>query len=66
LKNDPKEQSLLSNSLSSDKISQAKEILKGHKDETQKSSKHFGVGTGKKVILDRDKKEKLKALDYIQ
>ncbi|MCH7519607.1 MAG: hypothetical protein IH964_11370 [Candidatus Dadabacteria bacterium] len=66
MKNDPKEQSPLSNSLSSDKISQAKEILKGHKDETQKSSKHFGVGTGKKVILDREKKEKLKALDYIQ
>jgi len=66
LKNDPGEQAPLSNSMASDKINEAKNILKVHKDESRTSSAFFGVETSEKVELDEEKKEKLKALDYIQ
>lgn len=66
LTKDPKEQSPLSNSQVSDKIFQAKDILKQHKDHSLESSGHYGVEKSEKVELDEEKKEKLRALDYIQ
>lgn len=66
LDKDPEEQRPLSNSAASDKINQAQEILQQHKDESLKSGKYYGVEKSEKVELDKEKKEKLKALDYIQ
>lgn len=66
LQNDPDEQEPLSNSRALDKINKAKTILKEHKNDSKKTSSHFGVETSEKVKLDKEKKEKLKALDYIQ
>lgn len=66
LTNDPGEQSPLSNSIVSDKIFQAKDIIQKHKDYSLESSTYYGVEKSEKVELDKEKKEKLKALDYIQ
>lgn len=66
LDKDPGEQYPLSNSKVSDKITQAQEILQQHKDESLKSGTYYGIEKSEKVELDKEKKEKLKALDYIQ
>lgn len=66
LKNDPGEQSPLSNSLASDKIFQAKDIIQKHKDNSLETSAHYGVEKSERVELNKEKKAKLKALDYIQ
>ncbi len=66
LTKDPQEQSPLSNSQVSDKIFQAKDILKQHKDDSLELSGYYGVEKSDKVELDEEKKEKLRALDYIQ
>ncbi|GJM15468.1 MAG: hypothetical protein DHS20C13_07950 [Thermodesulfobacteriota bacterium] len=66
LKNDPGEQSPLSSSAVSDKIFEAQNILKQYKDESQRTGKYYGVDKSETVELNKEKKEKLKALDYIQ
>lgn len=66
LKNDPGEQSPLSNSLVSDKVFRAKDIIEKHKDYSIESSAHYGVEKSETFELNNEKKEKLKALDYIQ
>ncbi len=66
LKRDPGEQSPLPISSNTDKIDQANNILKGQEQKTIELSKQLGITGGEKVKLDEEKKQKLRALDYIQ
>lgn len=66
LQNDPGEQFPLPKSEVLDIITEAKEILEEHKVESAETSSYYGVDKGEKVELDEERKERLKALDYIQ
>lgn len=63
LGNDPGEQSKLSDE---GRVLQAQGILKKHNEKAKKLGTQFGVKNAEEVVLSKDKKEKLKALDYIQ
>ena len=66
LKLDPREQKPLPLSANTDKINQAKNILKEQGQQTTELSRQYGITGSEKVKLDDEKKQKLKALDYIQ
>jgi len=66
LKSDPHEQNPLPMSPNRFKTDQAKNILNSHNRESEAVSKELGVSYSEKVALDKEKTEKLKALNYIQ
>jgi len=66
LNRDPREQTPLPLSANTDKINQANNILKGREQQTIELSRQHGITGSEKVKLDEEKKQKLKALDYIQ
>ena len=63
LANDPDEQNTLSDE---DKVLEAKRMLKKYNEQAKKLGSEYGVKNAEEVVLSKDKKEKLKALDYIQ
>ncbi|MCI0480331.1 MAG: sulfatase [Candidatus Dadabacteria bacterium] len=66
LKNDPGEQSPLELSRNRLKSDQAKNIIYNHNRESEMLTKELGVLNTEKAALDKEKIEKLKALNYIQ
>jgi arylsulfatase A-like enzyme len=66
LNSDPREQNPLSLGSNVSVTNQAKEILSNHDRESEKQIEQLGVTTTRKVNLDKEKKERLKALNYIQ
>lgn len=66
LKTDPNEQNPLAMSPNRFKTDQAKNILNSHNAESEAVSKELGVSYSEKVALDKEKTQKLKALNYIQ
>jgi arylsulfatase A-like enzyme len=66
LKTDPNEQNPLAMSPNRFKTDQAKNILNNHNRESEAVSKELGVSYSEKVALDKEKTQKLKALNYIQ
>jgi len=66
LKTDPGEQSPLDLSRNRLKSDQAKNIMFNHNRESEMLSKELGVSNTEKATLDKEKIEKLKALNYIQ
>jgi len=63
LQNDPDEQNELSDE---GRVLQARGILKKYNEKAKKLGTEYGVENAEEVVLSKDKKEKLKALDYIQ
>lgn len=63
---DPGEKHSINENSSRDGAAEARGILKTHKIKTNKLAKHYGVEKAESVVLSSEKKEKLKALDYIQ
>jgi len=66
LKTDPGEQNPLATSPNRFKTDQAKNILNSHNRESEAVSKELGISYTEKAALDKEKTEKLKALNYIQ
>jgi arylsulfatase A-like enzyme len=66
LKTDPGEQNPLALSRNRLKTDQARNILDNHDRKSEILSKQLGVSSTEKVTLDKEKIEKLKALNYIQ
>lgn len=66
LKTDPREQRPLGLSPNRFKTDQAKNILNSHNRDSEAVSKELGVSYTEKAALDKEKTEKLKALNYIQ
>jgi len=63
LANDPDEQNALSDKGG---VLKAKQMLKKYNEQAKKLGSEYGVENIEEVVLSKDKKEKLKALDYIQ
>ncbi|MEW6145384.1 MAG: sulfatase-like hydrolase/transferase [Thermodesulfobacteriota bacterium] len=66
LKTDPGEQSPLALSRNKLKTDQAKNIMENHGRKSEMLTKELGVTNTEKAALDKEKTEKLKALNYIQ
>jgi arylsulfatase A-like enzyme len=66
LKTDPGEQSTLALSRNRLKTDQAKNILENHGRKSEMLTRELGVTNKEKAALDKEKIEKLKALNYIQ
>lgn len=66
LETDPREQNPLALSPNRFKTDQAKNILSSHNRASEAASKELGVSYTEKAALDKEKTEKLKALNYIQ
>lgn len=66
LKTDPREQNPLALPQNRFRTDQAKNILSNHNRESEAASRELGVSYTEKVALDKEKTEKLKALNYIQ
>ncbi len=66
LKTDPGEQNPLALLQNKPTTDQAKNLLNNHNQESEMLSRELGVSSTEKVALDKEKIEKLKALNYIQ
>ncbi len=66
LRTDPREQSPLDLSRNRLKSDQAKNIMNNHNRKSEMLTKELGVSSTEKAALDKEKIEKLKALNYIQ
>ena len=66
LKTDPGEQNPLELSRNRLKSDQAKNIMSNHNRESEMLTKQLGISYTEKAALDKEKIEKLKALNYIQ
>ena len=63
LAEDPLEKNKLSDEA---RVSDAQRILEKHEEKAKQLAREHGVENAKEVVLSKEKKEKLKALDYIQ